>query len=239
MITPSPGLREHVAARWVRHGAGPLPPSLPEPAVDLLVMPGRGLWLAGAEQVARQGELPPGGKLIGFRLRPGACSAWLWLAADEIPLGGAPIEDLMGTRDARALEAGRLEPRREPDALMLRVVRAMAARPELTVAEHAELACLSERQLRRRFGQAVGLGPKAYLRVTRLHRAVESARESLKLGKPPRWADIAARHGFYDQPHLLAEFRRAAGCLPDALADGRFLQATAAPPSSRSAHEQH
>ncbi|WP_370946818.1 helix-turn-helix domain-containing protein [Amycolatopsis sp. cg5] len=233
-FTPSPGLRAHVVARWVRDGVGPLPPSLPEPAVDLLVMPGRGLWLAGAEQVARQGHLPQGGKLVGFRLRPGACLAWFGVAADEIPLGGAPIADLLGTRDARALEAGHLEAKREPDALMRQVVRAMAERPELTVAEQADLACLSERQLRRRFGQAVGLGPKAYLRVTRLHRAVDAARAALERGKPPHWADIAARHGFYDQPHLLAEFRRAAGCPP-----GRFFQATAAPPSSRSADDQH
>lgn len=179
------------------------------------------------------------GKLVGFRLRPGACLAWFGPAADEVPLEGAPIEELLGARDARALEAGRLEPKREPDALMPRVVRAMDARPELTVAEHADLACLSERQLRRRFGQAVRLRPKAYLRVTRLHRAVDSARESLKLGRPPQWADIAARQGFYDQPHLLAEFRRSAGCLPGALADGRFLQAMAAPSSSRSADDQH
>lgn len=230
----SPDLRAQVVARWVRGDAGPLPPSLPQPSVDLLVIPGRGLWLAGAEQVARQGVLPPGGKLIGFRLRPGACLAWFGVAADEIPIGGAPIEELLGARDARALEAGRLTAKREPDALMARVVRAMAERPELTVAEHADLACLSERQLRWRFGQAVGLGPKAYLRVTRLHRAVESAGEALRLGRPPHWADIAARHGFYDQPHLLAEFRRVAGCPP-----GRFLQATAARPSSPSADDQH
>jgi AraC-like DNA-binding protein len=39
----------------------------------------------------------------------------------------------------------------------------------------------------------------------------------------PDWADIAVRSGFYDQPHMLAEFRRAVGssCV-------RFFQAAAA-----------
>jgi transcriptional regulator GlxA family with amidase domain len=64
---------------------------------------------------------------------------------------------------------------------------------------------LSARQLRRRFQVAAGLSPKAYARVVRLHHAMALARAS----DVPDWAEIAVRSGFYDQPHLLAEFRRA------------------------------
>ena len=76
---------------------------------------------------------------------------------------------------------------------------------------------LSPRQLRRRFQVAVGLSPKAYARVVRLHRAMALARETAE----PDWAAVAVRSGFYDQPHMLAEFRRAVG-----MSCVRFFQAT-------------
>ncbi|KZB79668.1 hypothetical protein AVL48_14770 [Amycolatopsis regifaucium] len=75
------------------------------------------------------------------------------------------------------------------------------------ISDHAAAAGLYERQLRRRFLVAVGLSPKAYTRVLRLHQAMALARSSAA----PCWAGIAIRSGFYDQPHMLAEFRRAVG----------------------------
>ncbi|GAB3738940.1 hypothetical protein GCM10027598_67760 [Amycolatopsis oliviviridis] len=86
------------------------------------------------------------------------------------------------------------------------------------VSRHAAAAGVSERQLRRRFLVAVGLSPKAYARVVRLHRAMALARSA----SAPDWADIAVRSGFYDQPHMIAEFRRAVGSSCD-----RFFQAAA------------
>ena len=55
--------------------------------------------------------------------------------------------------------------------------------------------------------------------MVRLHQAMALARSS----SVPDWAEIAVRSGFYDQPHMLAEFRRAVGssCV-------RFFQASAA-----------
>ncbi|MFC4950484.1 helix-turn-helix domain-containing protein [Pseudonocardia sp. GCM10023141] len=76
--------------------------------------------------------------------------------------------------------------------------------------------------MRRRFDAAVGLAPEEYLRVARLHAVLGAARRAAT----PDWARIAAETGFYDQPHLLGEFRRTVGCSPDALiraGDDRFL----------------
>lgn len=71
----------------------------------------------------------------------------------------------------------------------------------------------SERQLRRGFDQAIGLSPKQYLRVVRFRRALRAAR----LAQPPDWAAIAELAGYYDQAHLIAEFRELAGVRPSAL----------------------
>ena len=182
---------------WQRHGE--LPPALPQPFVDLLVFADGSLSLSGPETEARTGRLDQ--PLTGVRLRPGTCAEVLGIAADEVPLAGMPLPGTGLADGLRALRA----PARRPDEAVRRVVRAINADPGARVSEH--VAGMSERQLRRRFQVAVGLSPKAYARVVRLHHAMALARASVT----PDWAEIAVRSGFYDQPHLLAEFRRAVG----------------------------
>jgi transcriptional regulator GlxA family with amidase domain len=112
---------------------------------------------------------------------------------------------------------------RDNDFAVQRAVRMLHDDPAARVDELAAAVGLSERQLRRRFSVAVGLRPKAYGRVVRLHAALSLAGSSAR----PRWADIAQQCGFYDQPHLIAEFRAATGRSPTAL-HGRFLQSRSA-----------
>jgi AraC-like DNA-binding protein len=63
-----------------------------------------------------------------------------------------------------------------------------------------------------RFRDAVGLGPKRYLRVTRLRSLLErvAARGSAN------WSDLAFEFGFSDQAHLVREFRDLTGLTPGA-----------------------
>jgi AraC-like DNA-binding protein len=195
-------LADRVSRVWRR--VGELPVALPEPAVDLLVFPDGRLWLAGPETTARFGSLPE--PLTGLRLRPGTCAEVLGIAADEVPVAGMPFDG--------SLQALR-QPARKSDLAIRRVLHAIHADPGAPVARHA--SGMSERQLRRRFLVAVGLPPKTYARIVRLHRAMALARASTT----PDWAEIAVRSGFYDQPHMLAEFRRAAG-----MSCVRFFQAS-------------
>jgi AraC-like DNA-binding protein len=78
-----------------------------------------------------------------------------------------------------------------------------------TVAYHAGL---SRRQLERRFREAVGIPPKLFARMQRFQR-VFSALESAD----PGWAEAAVRCGYYDQAHLIRDFREFAGKPPVAL----------------------
>jgi AraC-like DNA-binding protein len=209
-FAPPADLADRVGRMWLRDGE--LPPALPQPAVDLLVFADGSLWLTGPETEARTGRLA--GPVTGVRLRPGTCASVLGIAADEVPLAGMPFP---GSGLGDALRALR-RPARPADEAIGRVLQAVHAAPGLPVSRHAAAAGLSERQLRRRFLVAVGLSPKAYARVVRLHRAMALARSS----PVPDWAEIAVRSGFYDQPHMIAEFRRAVGssCV-------RFFQAVA------------
>lgn len=72
---------------------------------------------------------------------------------------------------------------------------------------------VSERHLRRVFRDAVGVSPKAFNQLARFHRALRAARED----SGTSWAGIAAASGYYDQAHLIGEFRTIAGVTPRAL----------------------
>jgi AraC-like DNA-binding protein len=76
----------------------------------------------------------------------------------------------------------------------------------------AELG-VSERHLRRVFRETVGVSPKAFARIARFHRALGAGRQDARAG----WASIAAAAGYYDQAHLIAEFRAIAGVTPRVL----------------------
>ena len=66
------------------------------------------------------------------------------------------------------------------------------------------------RTLRRRFTARVGLGPKRFARVQRLQRVVRDLDGRFSVD----WAGVAARHGYADQSHLVAEFGQLAGVTP-------------------------
>ena len=83
------------------------------------------------------------------------------------------------------------------------------ARPDCDPIEGGALAT-SGRQLRRLFKAVVGLNPHALVRIERFHRALQLARTT----SVPQWADIAARCGYFDQSHLIADFNYFGGAPP-------------------------
>jgi AraC-like DNA-binding protein len=71
---------------------------------------------------------------------------------------------------------------------------------------------LSSRQFERRFMEAVGITPKLFCRIQRFQRVFPI----LEAGNPG-WADAAVQCGYYDQAHLIRDFREFAGKPPLAL----------------------
>lgn len=81
----------------------------------------------------------------------------------------------------------------------------------MPVARLASALGWSERRLARRFGEEFGLPPKRAARLLRF----DLARRLLGAGVPA--AEVAARAGYADQPHLAREVRGFAGLTPSAL----------------------
>ncbi|RKN18728.1 AraC family transcriptional regulator [Micromonospora musae] len=91
----------------------------------------------------------------------------------------------------------------------------------------------SRRHLAARFRHEVGLPPKTTARLLRFQRAYAAlAGPLLSVAPDPGrgpvggGADVAARYGYYDQSHLIRDFREFAGDTPAALLAGQSTTAT-------------
>jgi AraC-like DNA-binding protein len=90
-------------------------------------------------------------------------------------------------------------------------VRVFAALPRAaSVADVAAATSLSHRRFIQVFREAVGLTPKTYCRVLRF----QSALRAIARGERVEWAALAAQSGYYDQAHLVHDFRAFAGLAP-------------------------
>jgi AraC-like DNA-binding protein len=96
---------------------------------------------------------------------------------------------------------------------------------EVRVKSVAERLGVTARHLRRAFTESVGIGPKEFARTGRLQRAVRMAAASKD------WARIAADAGYYDQAHLIADFRELVGLTP-----GAFLRRAGGPSAWMAVH---
>jgi AraC-like DNA-binding protein len=81
------------------------------------------------------------------------------------------------------------------------------------VADLAGELRVSSRQLERLFEERVGLSPKFFLRVVRFQEVLRGIRQATNA---TTWAERAAEHGFYDQPHFIRDFKTFVGESPAA-----------------------
>jgi AraC-like DNA-binding protein len=165
-------------------------------------------------------------------LRPGAAAALLGMPAGEI--GGTAVhldalwrgegadllERIAGARDdaARVAMLGAALQRRLPGseassrvpAVMHAAQCIAASGGRLPLREVAAALDIGERRLQQLFHEHVGLSPRAWRRLTRLHACLRA----LRLQQAPAWAELALEGGFYDQSHLVNEFRALCGITP-------------------------
>lgn len=99
------------------------------------------------------------------------------------------------------------------DAIDFVINELMARSPVLPVEQYALKSNMSLRNFGRRFKEQTGLSPKFYCRLLRFNQAVNK-----KLQYPgSNWTSIAHELGYFDQAHLVKDFRDFAGSLPSVL----------------------
>lgn len=114
---------------------------------------------------------------------------------------------------AEAFLLGRLQAKEEPHDLnrindsVLQISRLGGV---VSIGALAARACLSRKQYERTFAARVGASPKQFLRVVRFQRAVYhmQCRHSKNL------TDLAHACGYYDQAHMINEFKALTGLTP-------------------------
>jgi AraC-like DNA-binding protein len=172
---------------------------------------------------------------VGVRFRPGKASAFLSVPASELTDLRVPIDELwrdaVDVRDALAVSADAVErvralervlaARVSPDAVAAHhdvdeaIRRIVEAGGSLGITRLAPALGVTRQHLARRFAQLVGVSPKTFARVVRLGRVIERARAA-PAGEAINWSALALELGFYDQAHLVDEFRELTGVSPAA-----------------------
>ena len=169
-------------------------------------------------------------EVIAARFKPAGAHAFFrfeldeltdrYVALDRLDRGWCELAERLGnapTLAARvqALEAGLLQ---RFDVDPIRSARTTTAIEWMQAAEApprieavAQALGVSARQLERMFRREIGLAPKHFARLTRFRRMLGVLDRA-----DPQWADLAARAGYSDQPHLVREFREFAGLAPRA-----------------------
>ncbi len=172
--------------------------------------------------------------LIGARLRPEGAAALLghdvgqlagtsaaldalWecdaAEVEERVYAATDVFDALGALESALLR--RVERARAPHEGLVRAVRlAETTAGATSVRSLAAAAGTSTRQLERRFATDVGLSPKRFLRVLRVHGAARL------LGEGTSPVETALRCGYFDESHLHRDFRLVTGGPP-----GRWISA--------------
>lgn len=117
-----------------------------------------------------------------------------------------------------------------PDPVAAFAIAAFRSDPAFARVEPVQRASgCTPAQFTRRFEQAVGLTPKRFARVLRFGELLPQ----LVRSGPRDWAQVAAGAGYFDQSHLIREFRHLAGMTPGAYASARAGYLTHVPLADR------
>lgn len=169
--------------------------------------------------------------MLGIQFRPHGVTRLFQLPIFELTDSAIALEDLPGRlfpqleklRDLRSLEqaaaaldstlhaiAAQVHSGDDPISYAVNAIE--HTRGLISIERMAERVGWSTRHLQRRFKSAVGISPKLFSRMQRFQR-VFSAMENAALD----WVDAAVYCGYYDQAHLIRDFRDFTGTTPTAL----------------------
>ncbi|HEU4649551.1 MAG TPA: helix-turn-helix transcriptional regulator [Gemmatimonadales bacterium] len=198
---------------------------------------GRRTVAVGTMRRAIVAPLSGGVDLFGIRFHPAGAAPVFGVPLNELTDRAQPLDDLLpgagAGLEARLADTAdvatrirhterflleRLRERRRPHPLVAAAVQLLREqRGGGPVAGLGYTLGIGERQLQRQFHAAVGIAPKQLARVLRLQHAVRLLGQQ----RPSSWSALALTAGYYDQAHLIREFKALAGVTPRAFAAER------------------
>jgi AraC-like DNA-binding protein len=177
---------------------------------------------------------------VAVRFRPGAARAFFDLPLHELQDGHPALDALWPRHEAEQLAAALWEGGKTVaqqlatiDSFLLARLRTAAPAPgerlvraavgiietaqgNIRIEDLARSLGVSRQHLALQFRERVGLNAKTFAMVSRFRKAGETVRR--QPGQPIDWAALALDCGYYDQSHLIHEFRLLADETPAAFA---------------------
>jgi AraC-like DNA-binding protein len=161
--------------------------------------------------------------IIGVRFRPGGAFPFLGTPASELADAHVDLEAFWGASAIelrerlcaaktpaerfnlleKALVAHLFRPLERHYAVRFALDTFGRADSGLAIRDIARDAGLSQRRFIQLFAREVGMSPKLFCRVRRFRQALETVRHAAE----PNWARVAVDCGYYDQSHLINDFR--------------------------------
>lgn len=186
-------------------------------------------WISGMQRQYLVIGAERGSSMMGAHFRTGGAAPFFGFPLSE--LASQVVElDLIWKREILALREQLLETedidgkfdllegylmtkaqsRLEPDKTIAVALNMLRSWPVMPVRELASRLGLSHKQMIARFDCRVGLTPKQTSRIFRFRNSLAAACSAA----PPDWSSLAADCGYYDQAHMIHEFRQFAGMTP-------------------------
>lgn len=228
-ILPENHLRPFIECYWIQ--SNNLAPHivLPDGCIDIVFNEGSG-FVVGTMTTPIIVE--PSVDFVGVRFKSGKASMFLNFDASELTdqttelryiahrEGSLLVEKLFHAKDLTEkikLLNGNLSSwfrHKSNDNVDYVVQRIMESQGNVSINSICHSLDLSRQHLARLFQEYVGIRPKQFARVVRFQALLKNVRESPKIN----WADEAAILGYYDQAHLISDFRQFSGTSPEKFA---------------------
>ena len=203
--------------------------TLPHPNVHAIFEP-VGSTVAGVHTAKFSRRLEGRSHVFGIKFTPGGFRAFLNASVSSLADRTVPIREIFGS-EIEALEtvlttseneevsiaaangffSARVPPVDESSTLAAELVNRILSDSDIrTVDELSARAGLGKRSLQRLFNEYVGVSPKWVIRRYRLHELLERVHSGAELD----YAQLALELGYYDQAHLINDFRSIVGYSP-------------------------
>ncbi len=184
-----------------------------------------------AGQMRSHVTIGPGGdvRLLGVRFHPAGAFLFFRCALSELTDRIEDLDSIWGNESAVIAERlsetndfdgqiaiiedallGRMyEPSQNGHSISMFAEAIIRRDGTLPVALIAKEFGIGERNLERQFKERIGLSPKTFSRIVRFQQVLRSVNTA-----HPTRVEIALAHGYFDQSHMINDFRRFAGVSP-------------------------